>query len=164
MISDAVKHRATVTLTSDTQLKVEREFDAPQHLVYRAFTTPELIKRWWSAKRGTVTSAYVDLRVGGSWRWVMRADRGFEVAFHGEYREIVPNERLVYTEVFEGMPDAAALVTATFTEADERTILTLVIDHTSKANRDGALKSGMEAGMQDAFDLIDEVLRSLQRT
>lgn len=162
MISDAVKRRATVTLTSDTQLKVEREFDAPRHLVYRAFTTPELIRRWWSAKRGTVTSADVDLRVGGRWRWVMRADGGFEVAFHGEYREIVPNERLVYTETYEGVPDAVALVKATFAESDERTTLTLLIDHQSKANRDGALESGMEAGMQDAFDLIDGVLRSLQ--
>jgi len=162
MISDAVKRRATVTLTSDTQLKVEREFDAPRQLVYRAFTTPDLIRRWWSAKRGTVTSADVDLRVGGRWRWVMRADGGFEVAFHGEYREIVPNERLVYTETYEGVPDAVALVKATFTESDERTTLTLLIDHQSRANRDGALKSGMEAGMQDAFDLIDGVLRSLQ--
>lgn len=92
----------------------------------------------------------------------MRANGGFEVAFHGEYREIVPNERLVYTETYEGVPDAVALVKATFTESDERTTLTLLIDHQSKANRDGALKSGMEAGMQDAFDLIDGVLRSLQ--
>ena len=162
MISDAVKHRAVVTLPSDTQVRIEREFDAPRHLVYRAFTRPELIRRWWSAKRGTVTSADVDLRVGGTWRWVMHVDRGFECAFHGEYREIVPNERLVYTEVFEGMPNAGALVTATFVESEGRTALTLLIDHQSKANRDGHLQSGMEPGMQDAFDLVDQVLRSMQ--
>src|SRR6476659_7988420 len=97
---------ATVTLPSDTQILITREFNAPKHLVYRAYTTPELIKRWWSGDRGEVTSVEVDLRVGGTWRYVMTANGGFEVGFHGEFREIVPNELLVNTEVFEGMPDA----------------------------------------------------------
>src|SRR5918911_4511948 len=100
---------AMVTLPSDTQILITREFAAPKHLVYKAWTTPELIKRWWSAKRGEVTVADVDLRVGGTWRFVMVTDDGFEVAFHGEYRELVPNERIVSTEVYEGMPDAEAL-------------------------------------------------------
>ena len=73
--------------------------------MYKAWTTPELVKRWWSGQRGEVTLAEIDLRVGGAWRYVMVAGGGFEVAFHGEYREIVPNERLVGTEVYEGMPD-----------------------------------------------------------
>ena len=81
-----------------------REFAAPKHLVYRAYTEPDLIARWWSGERGEVTSVDVDLRVGGTWRYVMTANEGFEVAFHGEFREIVPNERLVNTEVYE-MPD-----------------------------------------------------------
>ena len=98
--------KATVTLPADDQILITREFDAPRHLVYKAWTTPELVKRWWSAKRGEVTIAEIDLRVGGTWRYVMVADGGFEVGFHGEYREIVPNERLVSTEVYEGMPDA----------------------------------------------------------
>src|SRR3979409_410741 len=95
---------AVVTLPTDTQIVITREFDAPKHLVYKAWTTPELIQRWWSGDRGEVTIAEVDLRVGGRWRYVMTAKGGFEVAFHGEYREIVPNERIVSTEVFEGMP------------------------------------------------------------
>ena len=99
---------ATVTLPTDEQILITREFDAPKHLVYEAWTTPELVKRWWSGQRGEVTSAEIDLRVGGMWRYVMDAAGGFEVAFHGEYREIVPNERIVTTEVFEGMPDASA--------------------------------------------------------
>src|SRR4051794_8262444 len=94
---------AVVTLPSDTQIRITREFDAPRHLVYRAYTTPELVKRWWSGDRGEVASAEIDLRVAGAWRYVMSANGGFEVAFHGEFREIVPNERLVFTEVFEGM-------------------------------------------------------------
>ena len=91
---------ATVTLPTDEQILIAREFDAPRHLVYKAWTTPELIKRWWSGKRGTVTIAEVDLRVGGSWRYVMTANDGTEVAFHGEFREIVENERL-WSDRFE---------------------------------------------------------------
>src|SRR5881409_2685394 len=99
---------ATVTLPTDDQILITREFDAPRHLVYRAYTTPELIKRWWSGDRGVVTSIDVDLRVGGTWRYVMTANEGVEVAFHGEFREIVTDERIVSTEVYEGMPDAQA--------------------------------------------------------
>ena len=112
---------AVVTLPTETQILITREFDAPRHLVYRAYTTPELIKRWWSGNRGKVTSAEVDLRVGGAWRYVMTANEGFEVAFHGEFREIVPNQRIVSTEVYEGMPDGEALDTTTFDEVGGRT-------------------------------------------
>ena len=114
---------ATVTLPTDEQILITREFDAPKHLVYKAWTTPELVRRWWSARRGEVTIAEIDLRVGGTWRYVMVTDDGFEVGFHGEYREIVPDERIVCTEVYEGMPDAEALNTLTFTETDGRTTL-----------------------------------------
>src|SRR5829696_1506366 len=81
--------KATVTLPSDTEILIKREFDAPAALVWRATTEPDLIKRWWSGKRGEVTSVEVDLRVGGTWRYVMQTPEGFEVAFHGTYREIV---------------------------------------------------------------------------
>jgi len=114
---------AVVTLPSDTQILITREFDAPKHLVFKAWTTPELIKRWWSGDHGEVIIAEVDLRVGGTWRYVMTANEGFEVAFHGEFHEILPNERIVSTEVFEGMPDAHAVDTITFTEQDGRTTL-----------------------------------------
>jgi uncharacterized protein YndB with AHSA1/START domain len=153
---------AKVTLPTDTQILITREFDAPKHLVYKAWTTPELVKRWWNAKRGEVTIADIDLRVGGTWRWVMVSDEGFEVAFHGEYRELVPNERIVTTEVYEGMPDAAALNTLTLTEEDGRTTITLLVDHASKEHRDGHIDSGMEAGMQDAMDLLEQVAISLR--
>src|SRR4249919_3577463 len=99
---------ATVTLPTDTQILITREFDAPKHLVYKAWTTPELVKRWWHAKRGEVTVVEIDLRVGGKWRYVMVADDGFEVGFHGEYREVVANERIVSTEVYEGLPDGVS--------------------------------------------------------
>src|SRR5215204_2027872 len=82
---------AKVTLPSDEQILITREFDAPKHLVYKAWTTPELVRRWWHANRGEATIAEMDLRVGGLWRYVMVTDAGLEVGFHGEYREIVPN-------------------------------------------------------------------------
>jgi uncharacterized protein YndB with AHSA1/START domain len=153
---------AKVTLPTDTQILITREFDAPKHLVYKAWTTPELVKRWWNAKRGEVTVADIDLRVGGTWRWVMVTGDGVEVAFHGEYRELVPNEKIVTTEVYEGMPDAAALNTLTLTEKDGRTSMTLLVDHASREHRDGHVDSGMEAGMQDALDLLEQVAISLR--
>jgi uncharacterized protein YndB with AHSA1/START domain len=160
-----------VTLPQDDQILITREFDAPKHLVFKAFTTPELVKRWWSAKRGAVTVAEIDLRVGGKWRYVMVADGGFEVGFHGEYHEIVPNERIVSTEIYEGMPEEAkydpdgaevgSVNTVTLTEVNGRTTLSTLVQCTGKEMRDAIIESGMEAGMQDAFDLLEEVAISL---
>jgi uncharacterized protein YndB with AHSA1/START domain len=93
---------------------------------------------------------------------VMVADGGMEVGFHGEYREIVPNERLVSTEVFEGYPDEEAVNTATFTEVDGRTTLEILVQQSSKEARDAHIESGMEAGLQDALDLLEEVAASLR--
>ncbi len=155
---------ATVTLPTDRQILITREFDAPRHLVYKAWTTPELVKRWWHANRGQVTIAEIDLRVGGTWRYVSVTESGVEVAFHGEYREIVPNERLVSTEVYEGIPDAeqhAALNTLTLTERDGRTLLTVLVEHPTREGRDAHINSGMEPGMQDALDLLEQVAVSL---
>jgi uncharacterized protein YndB with AHSA1/START domain len=160
---------AKVTLPTDEQILITRDFEAPRHLVYRAFTTPELVKRWWNAKRGEVTVCEIDLRVGGKWRYVMVADGGFEVGFHGEYREIVPNERIVSTEIFEGLPegvseeDGATVNTAMFTENDGRTTLTILVQATNRVSRDAIIESGMEAGLQDAMDLLEEVAVSLSR-
>ena len=153
---------AVVTLPTDTQILITREFDAPKHLVYRAWTTPELIRRWWGAERGEVTDVEVDLRVGGRWRYVTVTHDGFEFAFSGEYREIVPDERLVSTEVYEEMPEHEALNTLTLTERDGRTTLTVLVEHDSKESRDGHLNSGMEAGMQDALSLLERVAVSLR--
>ena len=152
---------AVVTTPAETQILITREFDASKDLVYKAWTTPDLIKRWWAGKRGEVTVADVDLRVGGSWRYVMIADGGFEVAFHGEYREIVPNERIVSTEVYEGMPDGEALNTLTFSEDDGRTTLTILVEHSIKEHRDAHIESGMEAGMQESMDALEQVAISL---
>lgn len=158
--------RAVVTTPSDTQILIEREFDAPRHLVYKAWTTPELVKRWWSADMGATTLAEIDLRVGGKWRYVMLTKKGFEVAFNGEYREIVPNERIVFTEVFEGAPvnadDEAPVNTITFTQTGGRTTVRLLCQATTQALRDTILQSGMEAGMQKAWDQWEQVAIALE--
>jgi uncharacterized protein YndB with AHSA1/START domain len=159
--------RAKVTLPTDEQILIEREFDAPRHLVYAAYTTPDLVKRWWHAKRGEVTLVEIDLRVGGQWRYVMVTPDGTEVGFHGTYQQVVPDERLVSTEVYEGLPegvreeDAATENTTTFVEADGRTTLTILVQAKSKLSRDAIIESGMEDGLQDALDLLEQVARSL---
>lgn len=153
----ATKQSATVTLPSDEEILITRHFNGPRHLVWRAYTEPALVTLWWHANRGTVDSIDIDLRVGGSWRYVMTAAPGFEVAFHGEYREVVEDERIVSTEVFEGAPDAPAVSAVTFNEHDRVTTLSILVRHLSQANRDMHLQSGMEAGLQDALDLLEDV-------
>jgi uncharacterized protein YndB with AHSA1/START domain len=162
---------AKITLPTDEQILITREFDAPKHLVYQAYTTPELVKRWWSAGLGEVTIAEIDLRVGGTWRYVMVTEDGSEVAFHGQYREIVPNERIVATEVYEGAgaddsgyPGDEAVDIVTFTEVGGRTTLTILVQTTSKELRDAILNSGMEVGLQKALDLLERVAVSLRST
>jgi uncharacterized protein YndB with AHSA1/START domain len=153
--------RAVISLPNDTQILITREFDAPRHLVWRAWTEPELIAQWWYAERGEIVSIEMDLRVGGKWRYVMRANGGFEVAFHGECLEIVPDEKLVSTEIYEPVPDESAVNTATFTEHDGATTLTLLVEHSSQIGRDMHVNSGMEGGLQDALKLVDQLLASL---
>jgi uncharacterized protein YndB with AHSA1/START domain len=151
---------AKLTLPADDQILVTREFDAPKELVYRAFTTPDLVRRWWHAKRGEVTTCEIDLTVGGKWRYVMVTPDGQEVGFHGEYREIVPSERVVTTEVYEGAPggdENPVVNTATFVEEDGRTTLSILMQAPSREVRDIIIESGMEDGLQDALDLLEEV-------
>jgi uncharacterized protein YndB with AHSA1/START domain len=160
----AGKGTAVVSYPSATQILVVREFDAPAHLVFRAFTEPDLVKRWWHANRGVATAADIDLQPGGRWRWVMVTHDGNEVAFHGEYREVDPGRRLVYTEVFES-PDGdspAVINTMIFEQIGERTRITATTDCPSVEVREAIVGSGMEDGMQDAYDLLESVAISLR--
>jgi uncharacterized protein YndB with AHSA1/START domain len=164
MMEKGSKGTALVTLPTDTQILITRVFEAPKHLVYRAWTTPDLIKSWWSAGRGEVTVSDVDLRVGGTWRFVIVTDRGFEVGFHGEYRELVPNELIVYTEIFEGTPEGDSppvLNTMTFSEQAGRTTIKLLTEAGSQELRDVIINSGMESGVQEGWDLLEQVAISL---
>jgi len=159
--------KAIVTLPTPEQILITRQFDAPKHLVYKAWTTPDLVKRWWSGKRGEMKLVEIDLRVGGAWRYVMLAHGSFEVAFHGTFREIRPNERLVTTEVYE-MPgtsepaeDEVPINTITFTETNRRTTLTLLTQCPNPTLRDTIINSGMETGMQEQMDILEDLTRSL---
>ncbi|KAF4405485.1 MULTISPECIES: SRPBCC family protein [Streptomyces] len=162
-------HTATLTLPADDQILITRDFRAPRRLVYRAWTTPELVKRWWCGERGTLDTAEMDFRVGGAWRYVMTANAGFEVAFHGEYREIVPEERIVWTEVFEGAPGMtaeeaeanAAVNTAVFTEKDGVTSLWMLTEVPDRTVRDAIIESGMEGGMQEQMAALEKLAASL---
>ena len=158
---------ATVTLPTDEEILITREFDAPRHLVYRAWTTPELVKRWWGGRRGEMTSVEIDLRVGGTWRYVLMTSDGHEVAFHGEYLELVRNERIVTTEVYEAPgpqspPEGDVLNIISFSEVDGRTTLTLLVKTPSKEIRDLIINSGMEVGMQEQMDLLEELAHRLR--
>lgn len=160
---------ATVELPSDTEIVITRQFDASAELLFKAYTTPELVKRWWGYAEDEWRVCDIDLRVGGTWRWVTvhANDNGeFEVAFHGTYQEIDGPGRLVYTEVFEGAPvpdpDALATInTITFTEADG---VTTMVNHCAcpdQFTRDAIIESGMEHGMQISMDRLEAVAQTL---
>ena len=158
----ATSGTAKVTLPADDQILIEREFAAPAQLVWRAVTEPELVRRWWHSGRGEMTECEIDLRVGGSWRYAMRPEGADEeIAFYGEFHEIVPHERIVQTETFAPYPDDASTNTMTLTERDGVTLLTTLVQHQTAYARDMHINSGMEAGMQDAFDRLEQVAISL---
>jgi uncharacterized protein YndB with AHSA1/START domain len=147
---------------SDTQISLTRLFDAPCALVFEAMVKPEHIRRWWGQLGDgySVPVCEVDLRVGGAWRFVNRHPKG-EVAFHGEYREITPPERLVYTELMEPFPDGS-LVTVMLADEGGKTRMTLTADYPTKAVRDMVLSSGMERGAAISYDRLEDVARELQ--
>ncbi|HYP24301.1 MAG TPA: SRPBCC family protein [Actinomycetota bacterium] len=164
MVAATSSGSAKLTLPADDQILITREFAAPRDLVWKACTTPELVRKWWGAEMGEVTVAEIDFRVGGTWRYVMVATGGFEVAFHGEYREIVPVERIVSTEVYEGAPDAdenGTVNTVTYEEIDGGTKMTVLVQCPSPEVRDAIIESGMEGGMQKSYDALERVAQSL---
>lgn len=150
---------AVVTLPSDTQILITRSFDAPAERVFTAYTTPEYVRRWWGFETSEWLVCEIDLRVGGTWRYVVRDD-DFEVGFHGEYREVERPTRLVTTEVYEGMPDAHSVNTTTFDEVDGVTTMTTLVQHASQEHRDAHIASGMEGGMQVSYDRLEDAVRA----
>lgn len=179
MTTTANRHgSATVTLPSDTEILITRSFDAPAARVFEAWTTPELVRRWWGFDESVWLECDIDLRVGGRWRYLTREEGGFEVGFHGEYREIDAPHRLVSTEVFEGVPGVVpetgtsddplpavdgvpplgALNTITLVEADGVTTMTTLVRHAEQAARDMHIESGMEGGMQVSFDRLEDLI------
>ena len=161
----AMKNRhgsAVITLPSDSEILITRLFDAPAELVFKAYTTPELVKRWWGFETSEWLVCDVDLRVGGQWRYVIR-ERGHEVGFHGEFREISRPERIVCTEVYEQFPDpdgtSGALDIVTLEEADGVTTMKGLVQHSRPEHRDAHLASGMESGMQISYNRLEDLVR-----
>jgi uncharacterized protein YndB with AHSA1/START domain len=155
---------AVVTLPSDREIQITRTFEAPAALVFKAWTTPELVKRWWGFESAPLVVCDIDLRPGGAWRYVTREADGTELGWHGTYMGIEGPNRLSSTEVFEGHPDGEAHCTLTLTERDSTTVLSVTVLHTSVENRDGHIASGMEGGLQHSLNRVEDLLVELQST
>jgi uncharacterized protein YndB with AHSA1/START domain len=158
MSTQQAGEKAIVTTPTDREIHVERVFDAPRDRVFAVYTDPELISEWWGP-RGTTTSVdEMDVRPGGRWRFVIRNSDGSETGFRGVYREVAPPERLVQTFEWEGMPGHVSVDTATFEDHGDRTkVVSDSIFHTTE-ERDGHIESGMEGGLNDTYDRLEEVL------
>lgn len=153
---------ALLTILSDCEVMLTRTFDAPPELLFKAHTDPDLIPQWWGLRGNTTVVEKMDVRPGGTWRFVQRDAEGNEFAFNGEYREVIPPERLVNTFEFEGMPSHIILDTAVFEELpDGRTKLTATSLFETVEDRDGMLNSGMEDGSNESWDRLAELLAGL---
>ena len=154
-----------VTTPSDQEIRMTRLFNAPRQLVFEAMTKPEHVKRWWGrlGEGYSVPVCEIDLRPGGSWRFVNRHPKG-EAAFHGEYREVTPPSRLVFTEIFEEFPDTVSVVTTDFTEEDGKTRMTATVRYPSLEVRDMVIASGMARGAGISYDRLEDLVAELQRS
>jgi uncharacterized protein YndB with AHSA1/START domain len=148
-----------VTTPSDREIVLTRVFDAPRRMVFDAFSKPELLKRWFGPRGWSLVVCDVDLRVGGSFRFVMRGPDGKDMGMRGVYREIVAPERSVHMESFDDFPGESQ-VTAVLVEKDGKTTLTATILYASKEIRDAVVKSGMEHGAAESYDKLAELLAS----
>ena len=152
------KPRASLTMPSDTELVITREFNAPRALLFEALSKPEHVKRWYGLRQLTMPVCEMDFRPGGKWRYVIRKANGREQGFGGEYREIVPPERIVWTFGFDGMPGEPGEEVLTLVEQDGVTTLTAYSKFNSIEERDGAIASGMETGAAETYDRLEELL------
>jgi uncharacterized protein YndB with AHSA1/START domain len=161
-----VIEKAQVTLPSDREVKVTRSFRAPRALVYRAYTEPELVRRWLLGPPGwSMPVCEMDVRAGGKFRWRWRSeDKGSEFGFSGTFREVQPSSKIVHTEAYEpgtvggGYPGEDAIVTVTFVEDGGVTTVTTLVDFGSKEARDAAVATGMTDGMEQSYVLLDRLL------
>ncbi|WP_437836956.1 SRPBCC family protein [Sorangium sp. So ce1153] len=157
-----MRDATNLEIRSDREVVITRTFAAPRRLVFEAMTKPEHVKRWYGLRVLTMSVCEIDLRVGGRWRYVLRAPDGSEHGFTGVYREIARPERVVCTENYEPLgPGHEMVVTATYDERDGKTTLTSRIVYQSQADRDAHLQSGMEAGMRETFERLEELLPTL---
>jgi uncharacterized protein YndB with AHSA1/START domain len=150
----------TFSTVSDLELAATRVFNAPREAVYRAYTDPEAVQQWWGLRSTTTVVDRMDVRPGGTWRYIQRDDQGNEYAFNGEYLEIVPNEKIVNTFEFEPMPGHVIIDTAIFEDIEGGTRLTVTSRFQSVEDLTGMLESGMEEGANESWDMLAEYLAS----
>lgn len=159
-------NKTSMELQGEQDIVISRVFRAPPRIVFEAYTKAEFVSRWWAPKShgATLVECTADVRNGGKYRYVMNVRDQGSVAFSGEYREVTPHTKLVYTQVFEPMADAGELVaTVTFEEVDGQTKLTSRERYPSKEAREAAVSSGMESGMRESMDQLDELVFSLSK-
>ena len=154
--------KLTVTTPSDREIVMTRIFDAPRDLVFEAHTSCDHMSNWWGPRKYEIASCEIDFRPGGKWRIVHRGPDGEEYGFRGEYREIVPPERITWTFEFEGWPGQVAVETLTLEEHDGKTTITATSVYDSVEARDAMIDSGMESGAAESFDRLDEYLEVLR--
>lgn len=160
----ASSHTLTVTTPWDREIVMTRVFDAPRELVFEALSKPEHMKEWWGPRGFTMPVCEMDFRPGGAYRFVQNGPDGAEYAFRGEFREIVPPERISWTFEFEGMPGQVSVDTMTLTEEDGKTTITSTSVFDSVEQRDGMLQSGMETGAAESYDRLAELLEKMQES
>ena len=160
-MTESIQREMTLTLPSDREIVMTRAFNAPARILFDVWTKPEHVRKWYAVRGTTMTVCDIDLRVGGAWRWVLTHPKGGEIAFSGVFCEIDPPHRLQRTEVFESMPGAESLGTLTFDEKDGQTTITINMLFKSKQDRDVCLRSGMELGVKESFQKIDELVAAL---
>jgi uncharacterized protein YndB with AHSA1/START domain len=158
----ARSNELTITTPSEREIVMTREFDAPRDLVFEAHTSCEHMSRWWGPRKYEVVDCNIDFRPGGKWRIVHRGPDGEKYAFHGEYREIVPPERIVWTFEFEGFPGSVSVETLTLEEHDGKTTFTARSLYDTVEQRDGMLESGMADGAAETMERLDEYLEILK--
>jgi uncharacterized protein YndB with AHSA1/START domain len=139
---------------------VTRTFNAPARLVWEAWTRPEYMMRWFGNSCATLETCEMDVRPGGAWRRVLRMSDGTTIGFHGVYEEMEPPHRIVFTEIFEPVPDHPSVVTVTLSERDGKTFVRVEQLHDSVYSRDMHIGSGMEPGMREALDRLEAFLAS----
>jgi uncharacterized protein YndB with AHSA1/START domain len=150
----------TVTTPTDRQIVLRRVFDAPRRMVFDAYTRPELLRRWFGARGWNLVVCEVDLRVGGSWRFVSRGPDGAHMGQSGVYREILPPDRLAYTEVFDDQSyPGESLITHDLVERDGRTTLTSTLLYATPEGRDTVLRYPMARGVAESYHRLAELLR-----
>ena len=160
----ANSHSFKATTPSDCEIALTRLFDAPRHLVWEAMSRPEHVRRWWGAldDKHSMSVCEIDFRVGGKWRFVGRGPNG-EYGFHGEYREIVSPQRVVFTEIYDPFLNDGSFVTSVLTEKEDKTRLTVTARYRTKEVRDFVINTGMEKGAAISYDRLEDLVIELQQ-